>query len=301
MSRAGQPLIRLDDRDFRAAADRAAAIVEARKATLDSLERKQTLQQTADPPGEGRPRRQDRAGGLRQAGRPTLSRPCADRRRIAAKRRAGVVAQPGGRGQRGFVRGRARRREATARRFWTRRSPSPRPTSPRPRPISTRPNSISATPIFARRSTAMSAIAPRRSAPMSRAAPISSRSSRRMTFGSTPISRKASSSICVRDRRRRSSPTSCRATSSAAMSLTLAPGDRRHLQRDPAGERDRQLHQDRSARSRPHQARRRPDARAVCGPACRQMSASTRDQLRATRNDRRGHPLDGRAVRRDAF
>ena len=44
---AGQPLIRLDDRDFRAAVDRAAAIVEARKATLDSLERKQTLQQTA--------------------------------------------------------------------------------------------------------------------------------------------------------------------------------------------------------------------------------------------------------------
>ncbi len=45
--RAGQPLIRLDARDFRAAADRAAAIVEARKATLDSLQRKQTLQQTA--------------------------------------------------------------------------------------------------------------------------------------------------------------------------------------------------------------------------------------------------------------
>ena len=45
--RAGQPLIRLDDRDFRAAADRAAAIVAARTATLDSLERKQTLQQTA--------------------------------------------------------------------------------------------------------------------------------------------------------------------------------------------------------------------------------------------------------------
>ncbi len=45
--RAGQPLIRLDDRDFRAAVDRAAAIVEARKATLDSLERKQALQQMA--------------------------------------------------------------------------------------------------------------------------------------------------------------------------------------------------------------------------------------------------------------
>jgi len=45
--RSGQPLIRLDDRDFRAAHDRAAAIVGARKATLDSLERKRTLQQTA--------------------------------------------------------------------------------------------------------------------------------------------------------------------------------------------------------------------------------------------------------------
>jgi membrane fusion protein, multidrug efflux system len=45
--RAGQPLVRLDDRDFRAAVDRAAAIVAARKATLDSLERKQTMQQTA--------------------------------------------------------------------------------------------------------------------------------------------------------------------------------------------------------------------------------------------------------------
>ena len=45
--RAGQPLIRLDDRDFRAAADRAAAIVKAREATLESLERKQTMQETA--------------------------------------------------------------------------------------------------------------------------------------------------------------------------------------------------------------------------------------------------------------
>ena len=44
--RAGQPLIRLDDRDFRAAVDRAAAIVAARKASLDSLERKLAMQQT---------------------------------------------------------------------------------------------------------------------------------------------------------------------------------------------------------------------------------------------------------------
>ena len=45
--RAGQPLIRLDDRDFRAAVDRAAAIVAARQATLASLQAKELLQQTA--------------------------------------------------------------------------------------------------------------------------------------------------------------------------------------------------------------------------------------------------------------
>ena len=44
--RKGQPLIRLDDRDFRAAADRATAIVGA-SGGLHSLQRKRTLQQTA--------------------------------------------------------------------------------------------------------------------------------------------------------------------------------------------------------------------------------------------------------------
>ena len=189
---AGQPLIRLDDRDFRAAADRAAAIVAARKATLESLERKLTMQQTTIRQAKADLDAKTGAGGVRQAGRPKVSRPCADRRRIAAKRGAGVVAEPGGRGQRGFVRGRARRGEAAAHGSWTPRSPSPRPTSPRPRPISTPPNSISATPKFAPRSTAMSAIEPPRSALMSLAAPISSQSFRRMTFGSTPTSRRAS-------------------------------------------------------------------------------------------------------------
>ena len=37
--------------------------------------------------------------------------------------------------------------------------------------------------------------------------------------------------------------------------LSNGPGHRRCVQRDPGRERDRQLHQDRSARSRPHQAR----------------------------------------------
>ncbi len=44
---AGQPLIRLDDRDFRAAVDRGTAIVAAREATLASLEARELLQQTA--------------------------------------------------------------------------------------------------------------------------------------------------------------------------------------------------------------------------------------------------------------
>jgi membrane fusion protein, multidrug efflux system len=44
--RAGQSLIRLDDRDFRAAVDRATAIVAARQATLASLEARELLQQT---------------------------------------------------------------------------------------------------------------------------------------------------------------------------------------------------------------------------------------------------------------
>ena len=44
--RAGQPLIRLDDRDFRAAVDRATAIVAARQATLVSLQTRQSMQQT---------------------------------------------------------------------------------------------------------------------------------------------------------------------------------------------------------------------------------------------------------------
>ena len=44
--RVGQPLIRLDDRDFRAAVDRATAIVAGRQATLTSLETRQLMQQS---------------------------------------------------------------------------------------------------------------------------------------------------------------------------------------------------------------------------------------------------------------
>jgi membrane fusion protein (multidrug efflux system) len=44
--RAGQPIIRLDERDFRAAVDHAAAVVEQRRAVLASLEAKVPMEQS---------------------------------------------------------------------------------------------------------------------------------------------------------------------------------------------------------------------------------------------------------------
>ena len=87
--RAGQPLIRLDDRDFRAAVDRATAIVAARQATLASLADETVDAANDHPPGKGGSRRQDGAGGIRQARRPTVSRACADQPRDRGKTRRG--------------------------------------------------------------------------------------------------------------------------------------------------------------------------------------------------------------------
>src|SRR5208337_1963272 len=79
-----------------------------------------------------------------------------------------------------------------------------------------------------------------------------------------------------RDKQRRSSPMSCRTMSFTAVSSAwprprpcrqLGPGHGRRLQRHPARERDRQLHQDRSARPCPHQAGRRRDAPCASGRA----------------------------------
>jgi membrane fusion protein (multidrug efflux system) len=87
--RAGQSLIRLDDRDFRAATDRAAAIVEARKATLNSLERKQTLQETAirrPKPISTRKLRRRRSRSKTTNATATLRRPPPDRGRTPSAR-----------------------------------------------------------------------------------------------------------------------------------------------------------------------------------------------------------------------
>ena len=221
--RAGQPLIRLDDRDFRAAADRAAAIVEARKATLDSLERKQTMQQStirqakADLDAKNaqaafakqddqryRDLAQTAAGSRQNAER-------ASSLNLAAE--ASVISSEAGLD--------ASKQQLTV--LDAEIAVAKADVTQAEADFNTRLNSISATPIFARRSTAMSAIAPPRSAPMSPAAPISSQSSRRTTFGWTPISRKASSSIWRRGKRPRSSLTSCRTTSFAAMSSPWPP------------------------------------------------------------------------------
>ena len=172
--RAGQPLIRLDDRDFQAAVDRASAIVAARQATLASLQAKEALQQSAI-----RQAKADLDGKTAQAAFATRRRPAAiaqlalssagSRQNAERAPAADEAAQSGV----ARVGGRARRRKAAAHGAGCghRRGPSRRRAG-RGR-SSDRASSTSATPKSARRSTAMSATAPPRSAPMSPAAPIS--------------------------------------------------------------------------------------------------------------------------------
>ena len=90
---AGQPLVRLDDRDFQAAVDRAAAILAARQATPCQSRGERVAAANDHPPGEGGPRRQDGASGLRQTRRRQVSPARAFERRIATKRGEGVRAE----------------------------------------------------------------------------------------------------------------------------------------------------------------------------------------------------------------
>ena len=62
--RAGQPLIRLDDRDFRAALDHANAIMDQRRATLAGLEAR-AVAGIRHPTGAGGRRRQNGPGDFR--------------------------------------------------------------------------------------------------------------------------------------------------------------------------------------------------------------------------------------------
>jgi membrane fusion protein, multidrug efflux system len=164
--RAGQPLIRLDDHDFRAAVDRAAAIVEARKATIDSLERKQTLQQTAIRQAKADlDAKQAQAAFAKQddqryrdlAQTSAGSRQNAERAsslNLAAE--ASVVSSAAGLD--------GAKQQLTV--LGAEMAVAKADVAQAEADLSTRLNLISVTPIFALRSTAKSAIAPLKSAPI---------------------------------------------------------------------------------------------------------------------------------------
>ena len=220
---AGQPLIRLDDRDFRAAVDRAAAIVEARKATLDSLERKQTLQQTAIRQAEAdldaktaqaafakqddqryRDLAQTAAGSRQNAER-------ASSLDLAAE--ASVVSSAAG-------------LDASKQQLMVLDAEiavAKADIAQAEADLDTAELNFSATPIFARRSTAMSAIAPLKSAPTSLAAPTRHHDPRTRSLGGRQLQGKPARTYDAPGKRRRSSPMSCRTTSFAGMSSQWRP------------------------------------------------------------------------------
>ena len=292
--RAGQPLIRLDDRDYRAALDHATAVVAARAGDA------------RQPPGaiarcSNRPSARRRPTSRRRRRR----RPSPSRTTCAIGSLAQTAAGSRQDAQSALGAGRRRRSRASPRpppgstppgsnsRCSTRTSPRPPPPSPRPRPTCRPPGSISATPKSARRSTAMSATAPPRSAPTSPPAPIwlSVIPAHGLwvdaNFKEDQLARMTPGPAAHRRRRRAAGPRLSRPRRQPR------PRHRRRVQRHPAGERDRQLHQDRAARAGPHPAgRRRPAAPMRCARACPPRSASTRARVR------RGAPMTEAPIRR---
>ena len=165
--RAGQLLIRLDDRDFRAASTaRPRSSRSGRRPSRAS--RQESSCSNRPSAGRGRCRREEGASGVHQRGRRSLPRN--SRRRAPARskmRKRRLASNAVAQSAVALVRGGARRRETAARRpgCADRRSASRRRRG-RGRSCAP-PSSTSATPKSARRSTATSAIAPPRPAPMS--------------------------------------------------------------------------------------------------------------------------------------
>ena len=273
--RAGQPLIRLDDRDFRAAADRAAAIVEARKATLDSLERKQTLQQTtirqakADLDAKNaqaafakqddqryRDLAQTAAGSRQNAERASSLNLAAEASVIsseagldAAKQQLTVLDAEIAVAKADVTQAEADLHTAELNLGYTDIR------SPIDGYVGNRAAQVGA---YVAGGAYLVTIIPAHDLWVD--ANFKESQLEHMVAGTSG------------DGRRRC-PAGPRLSRPCPHN---GAGDRRHLQRDSARERDRQLHQDRSARSRPHQARRRPDAaRAAAGPVgkCRRGHA----------------------------
>ena len=165
---AGQMLIKLDERDFQTALDRATAILAQRQATLASL---RAQERCSNRPSDSRtpistPRRRRRRSPRRTT---PLPPPRADERRIAPECAEGASALERGRRSRPLPRpqGGARGRAPAARRAGRADRRGATPPSRKPRPTCAPHSSTWATPRSARRSTATSATARPRSAPMS--------------------------------------------------------------------------------------------------------------------------------------
>ena len=195
---AGDLLVKLDDRDYRAALAKAVAAVAGQQATLANLDANRRLQEAVIA--------QAKAELTATSAEITRTGYDVDRYRSLAQDQFG---SPGSGSSRRMpitrrrsppMPGRARhwmRRSANSR-SSTRRSSRPPPPWPAPSPTATPRSSTWTTPSFARRSTGRWAIAARARAPMPRWVRSSSRWYRRTDFGWTQTSRKASSRACMR-------------------------------------------------------------------------------------------------------
>ena len=169
---AGQLLVRLDDRDVRAAADHAEAVLDQRAATLASLRAKYDLQQSAIRQASADLDAKSAQADFAKVDADALPHARAFQLWFAAGRRANFRPRPTGKG------GSRRRRKP----HWPRQNSNSaswmpillglQPPLPKRGPISKPHGSTSVTQKSARRLTAISAIARRRSEPMSRKALI---------------------------------------------------------------------------------------------------------------------------------
>ena len=204
------------------------------------------------PPAGSRPRGESRAGELRRDRCRPLSQPGADQRRLAPGRAAHRRAGRAGARRRGRRRRRAGGCQTAtqgargADRRGRRRRGAGAVRSARP------PGSTSATPRSARRSTAMSATAPPQVGAYVTAGTYLVSVIPATGCGWTPISRRTSSPACARARPRPWWPTCCPAMTFHGHRRQPRARHRRRVQRHPAGERHRQLHQDRAARAGAH-------------------------------------------------
>ena len=171
--KAGQLLIRLDQRDFQAALDHAAAVVGARLAALQALRAQYLLQQATI--------RQQEADLAAKTAQATFAAQDAERYRSLAQTPAGSRQDASNEPPRWTSRRRSAGLAAAAALDAARQQlkvldaqmqPRPPPRCPGATPTCEPPSSTLATPRSARRSTALSAIARPRLAPMCRAAPI---------------------------------------------------------------------------------------------------------------------------------